>query len=371
MPTSGTQAAKARKRLGKAPVFLDRLESGFLLFKTPQGLVRVDLSFRQRIYLLWTFRNFRQLSTRLLNSHQKALVDALFRERAGAVSLSHDPLLIIGVVEDFVAVTAQTSASADHRPTREQERKDEAHREPEKVAALVPEPTPLPISVHGSSPGVAWSKLGTTLGALFFCAISAVAWHRLQGIPGSQAQTQPRLQPVSALPSPVSPPAQKPPTVAEIPVALAPPQATPLPPVLPKPVVQPTFIAAATPTPKLPLHIHTTAQTADLPLFDQDSRIQASRPPLRFAYPVYPDVRTRGVVVLTAQLDSEGTVRGVKIVSGNPALAAAAVRAVRQWRYSPYLKDGQPVATDTNMVISFISEDAISMSFPPSIPLSH
>jgi protein TonB len=66
-------------------------------------------------------------------------------------------------------------------------------------------------------------------------------------------------------------------------------------------------------------------------------------------------------------VDSDGTVRTVRVVSGNRALAAAAVRAVRQWRYRPYLKDGQPIATETNIVISFFSDDAISMSFPPSI----
>jgi protein TonB len=67
-------------------------------------------------------------------------------------------------------------------------------------------------------------------------------------------------------------------------------------------------------------------------------------------------------------VDPDGAVRCVRMVSGKRALAAAAVRAVRQWRYRPYLKDGQPVATETNIVISLFSDDAISMSFPPSIP---
>ena len=92
---------------------------------------------------------------------------------------------------------------------------------------------------------------------------------------------------------------------------------------------------------------------------------------MHFAYPDYTDVRARGVVSLTAGLDSAGAVRTVRIVSGNRALAAAAVQAVRQWRYRPYLKDGQPVATETNIVISFFSDDAISMSFPPSIAARH
>ena len=59
------------------------------------------------------------------------------------------------------------------------------------------------------------------------------------------------------------------------------------------------------------------------------------------------------VVALTARVDSDGTVRTVRVVSGNRALAAAAVRAVRQWRYRPYLQDGQPIATETNIAISF------------------
>jgi outer membrane biosynthesis protein TonB len=67
-------------------------------------------------------------------------------------------------------------------------------------------------------------------------------------------------------------------------------------------------------------------------------------------------------------LDSNGVVRTVRVVAGNRALAAAAGHAVRQWRYHPYLKDGKPVATSTNIVISFISDDAISMSYPPTIP---
>jgi protein TonB len=70
-------------------------------------------------------------------------------------------------------------------------------------------------------------------------------------------------------------------------------------------------------------------------------------------------------------LGSDGAVRTVRVVSGNRALAPAAVQAVRQWRYRPYLKDGQPIATETNIVISFFSDDAISMSFPSSIPAIH
>lgn len=64
---------------------------------------------------------------------------------------------------------------------------------------------------------------------------------------------------------------------------------------------------------------------------------------LRSVCPIHPDVRGRGVVALTARVDSDGTVRTVSIVSGNRALAAAAVRANSSGSHSIVIsKSGQP-----------------------------
>lgn len=343
-----------------APVFLERLQSGFLLFETPQGLVRVGPSLWQRVYLLWTFRNFRRLSVPLLNPRQRALVSALFRNHADVISNSHDPMLVIGVVERFVPPAARAGATPAPRKERQEE-----------VAAPRVEIIPKPHTVLSSSPRVAWSRLAATLSALSLCAISLVAWHRIQGIPRPQAHVQPRLQEINVSASPNSPHSEKPAGIAKNPTAAAQSAVTAQPLTVPKTAVQLASIAAVIPAPKRGMHIHAAASTPKLPLSSQDGSIQASRPPLRFAYPAYPDVRARGIVALTAWVDSNGTVRTVRVVSGNRALAAAAVRAVRQWRYRPYLKDGLPVATETNIVISFLSEDAISMTFPPSVPASH
>ena len=83
-------------------MLLNKLESGFLLFQTEQGLVAVEPSFWQRVYLLWTFRNFRQLSLPLLNERQTTLINSLFREQGTVVSDEYEPSLKIGVVERFV-----------------------------------------------------------------------------------------------------------------------------------------------------------------------------------------------------------------------------------------------------------------------------
>ena len=309
----------------------------------------------QRIYLLWTFRNFRRLSISLLNSRQRALVNSLFRNNAGVVSHLHKPLHVIGVVENFVPPTVRMGASPAQKKGRQ-----------EKVVAQ--ERAPKPDPVPSSSPRVAWSRLATTVGALSLGVISVVAWHRVQEIPGSRADNHPRVQQINSIALPNSPHSTKPAAaIAENPTLIAPSADTSQPLAAPEAAVKPASIVAVIPTPRKGIRVHDAASTPNLPLLD-DSGIQASRPPLRFVYPVYPDVRARGVVALTARVDSDGTVRRVRIISGDRALAAAAVRAIRQWRYRPYLKDGQPVATETNIVISFLSKDAISMSFPPSIP---
>jgi protein TonB len=354
-------------------MLLDRLESGYLLFETEQGLVRVDLSRMQRIYLLWTFRNFRQLSLPLLNGRQRRLVNDLFVHGARAAKGVGDPLLAIGVVENFVPPIISSTATYVAA--------EEEH--PEERAAIfvaVPEVAEDPVVVLAPSPRavrprVAWSRLATTVGALVLCVVSVAAWHRIQGIPTSQAQTQPRLQPVNAVV------ASRVPVVRE---SVTPESgistATKTPPVVVlksasenvKPESAPTalsipVVATSATDSKPALRAHAPMKKRELPLSDIGGGIQASRPPLRFTYPDYSEVRARGAVSLTALVDPDGSVRTVKVISGNRALAAPSVRAVRQWRYRPYVKDGQAVATETNIVISFIAGDAISMTFPPSI----
>jgi len=96
-------------------VLLNKLESGFLLFQTQQGLVAVEPSFWQRVYLLWTFRNFRQLSLPLLNPRQIALINSLFRQHGAVVSDDFEPTLEIGLVENFVAPESEIGATLTAR----------------------------------------------------------------------------------------------------------------------------------------------------------------------------------------------------------------------------------------------------------------
>jgi protein TonB len=67
--------------------------------------------------------------------------------------------------------------------------------------------------------------------------------------------------------------------------------------------------------------------------------------------PIYPAIaklsRTSGAVVLNAVIAADGTIQKLRVVTGSPLLAGAAVAAVREWRYRPTLLNGQPVEVET------------------------
>ncbi len=63
--------------------------------------------------------------------------------------------------------------------------------------------------------------------------------------------------------------------------------------------------------------------------------------------------RIEGTVVLLAVIGTDGSVMDVRIESGLPILAQAAIGAVKQWRYKPYMVDGEPVEVDSRITINF------------------
>jgi len=73
--------------------------------------------------------------------------------------------------------------------------------------------------------------------------------------------------------------------------------------------------------------------------------------------PTYPPeagrARIEGTVVLLAVIGKDGSVQDVRIESGLPILTQAAIDAVKQWRYKPYMIDGEPVEVDSRITINF------------------
>ena len=73
--------------------------------------------------------------------------------------------------------------------------------------------------------------------------------------------------------------------------------------------------------------------------------------------PIYPLPaklgRIQGEVVLTALIARNGTIEGLRPVSGHPILIRAAIEAVSQWRYKPYILNGSPTEVETTIRVNF------------------
>jgi protein TonB len=73
--------------------------------------------------------------------------------------------------------------------------------------------------------------------------------------------------------------------------------------------------------------------------------------------PTYPPLarqaHIQGTVVLTAIIDKNGSIENLQLVSGHPILAPAAIEAVKQWRYKPFLLSGQPFEVETTVTVNF------------------
>jgi len=77
--------------------------------------------------------------------------------------------------------------------------------------------------------------------------------------------------------------------------------------------------------------------------------------------PIYPalarQARIQGTVVMTVSINKSGDVHDVLLVSGHPMLGPAAIAAVTQWKYRPYLMNGEPVDIQTTIQVNFKLSD--------------
>jgi outer membrane biosynthesis protein TonB len=375
-------------------VLLDKLESGLLAYETEQGLFHAQASGWQRFHLLWTFRNFNSLPVKLLKAREQRLVESLYRTKL--IHLPNHPGqdLVIGTVEHYKptpvldAITAKNDLPAAIAPPLETKNKREMKR------------SPKPHTISSNKVGRVKRYFVFAGGAV--CALIAIlGWDHIQARPASAAAIAPRVELLQQTSSAedVATPAQPQSATTQstgndvqpLPSAQV---AVPAVPQVPAAAVASDEASKESQMPAVgqgqssAIPVETVARAANDPEAhkrtierkiaesvadtepDSLSRIQVSRSPARIVYPIYPPTNVKGKVALKAFLSAEGTVSGVKILSGDHILADAAARAVRRWHYAPYYQDGKPVETETNVSVSFIAPDAIVISFPSTLSLA-
>lgn len=369
---------------------VSKIEKGVVELRTDVGRLYVCPTGWQRLYLRWTFRNFHCLPQQVLNRRQKQLIERLWRNAIVTCTERAPASPIIGIVEDMrvlglpsaaegaevrradpaahqstlsvlhgAAAEAEfhSSAGKEQPPARRgleitrDNRRDTGSDAEQSVAS---EPKPEHLEVQRIRTGDSWAValVGAAAGAVLLLAFWLVPLWRV-----------PQLE---ILPAP--PPA--PPLAAELkpasPVASASPH-------IKKDVAAGQFMANKESKAVAGRQIATPAGSggagaapavaANIPNPTPLPQI-VEAPRSGFIYPVAPNPNLVGKVVLKAVVGSDGTVKQVAVLSGDRALAAAAVRAVRQWRYAPPEVGGHTVEAETHVTISFLGDDAVSIILP-------
>jgi hypothetical protein len=93
-----------------------------------------------------------------------------------------------------------------------------------------------------------------------------------------------------------------------------------------------------------------------------DRALVSELPQAPFARPVVPERNLVGELQLKALIGADGSVKEVTVLSGNPILAKAGMRAVRQWHYGLSQIPGGAAETETHIKMSFFGEDTISIA---------
>jgi len=384
------------------PAVPQKIRAGLVELRTHIGSVYVRPSFWERIYLFWTFRNFRSLPRQVLNRHQQQLIDRLCQAPIIARNGPIAKASIIGAVENVrlmpeckTEVAAPTSklvemgrTSADIaapravgfegtviRSNRATYNRMDVGRLPRQSVNLQSIAAPKrnsagpseakesrPASMDSDASGMrSRDRKGRGLVAACVAVLLLFLFHFREG----------RLAPLITVP--------KVPIDAHEPIAENTPSAAAA---LPKKIQQsptarrgPATIIAHKPSPpsvssRPPESRYRWAVILPKPSGSPvDStpreRLQVAEGPASgFSYPVAPNPILTGKVSLKALIGTDGTVTEVDVLSGKHALAAAAVRAVRHWRYHPPEHNGSAVEAETNIVISFVGADTVSISFP-------
>jgi TonB family protein len=357
----------------------------FLAFETGEGRAYVQAVGWQRTYLLWTFRNFRGVPHKILNARQRRMVEALYPAASISLGRAVDEDSVIGRVEDFVPpfhVPVQVTTVA----------KKPVSGIPARKTARGSARTPL----HANSGRLDFSWLTRTVstGAVIVI-VAAVTWQQLRTRPVVSAST-----PVPAvMQSRVESRAGENRALAIAPVAI-PTSTTFGSQALPAQLANAAAIAV-TPVPAISDPPPATIQSSDAVRSSEQGpgkrdsihnaisanhsastlagihdgptvlpRVKISGPPQKLVYPVCPDSSTRGKVSLQAVVGSDGTVSQIRVLGGNRVLAAAAKRAIREWRYEPFSANAQKLEREARITVSFISDDVVAVSFPDAPQVS-
>jgi TonB family protein len=352
-----------------------------LELRTEAGTVYVRPSRWQRIRLQWAFRHFRVLPPQVLSSGNRRLIEKLSRSAVVKPTLPVARNTVFGVVDQG---RPKSPASANRVITLRTARVT-------TQVFLAKSATPAlanPDSFVAVQPKEAKKALGSLRdwGFVLAAACITVILASFSGIPffsstgekeypqTASKPTEPlanHIKPSGAYPAATSPLLLSPTVVSLVNIEkprrwFAPPpsgrtvssqQDAPLAGGSVQSANASSFPIRALATP--PDTIRPVPNAAAAPVA---RRFVSELPQGHFAHPVVSQPNLVGELQLKALIAADGSVKEVTVLSGNPTLGEAAMRAVRQWHYNPTQLAGSPAEVETQIKMNFFGQDAVSIA---------
>jgi TonB family protein len=357
-----------------------------LELRTEAGTVYVRPSRWQRIRLQWAFRHFRVLPPQLLSRGDRRLIEKLSQSAVVKPPLPVARNAVFGVVDQG---RPKSPASANRVVTLRTARVTTQvflakSATPALPTSALPKPD-LHVRVKEEKAkeasgglkdwGIMLVAASITLAMALFSGIPLFSSAGEMGNPQIAAKavapstnyikpSQPR--PAATSPLPVSPASVSLPTGEKATHWVAPP--LPEPTVVQQKVKPPaggsvqSINPGRLPTPALAAVPNTIQPVRNASSAAVERRFVSELPQGHFAHPVVSEPNLVGELQLKALIAADGSVKEVKVLSGNPILAAAAMRAVRQWHYSPNQVPGSPAEVETQIKMNFFGQDAVSIA---------
>jgi hypothetical protein len=345
---------------------IDEDRPRLLELRTESGTLYVCPSRWQRLRLLWMFRHFHVLPREVLSRRDQHLIEKLSRSAAIAPSQPVPRTAILGVVEK---PRIKPMASAPRVVAMPAERKAPQTAPASPLVPGLPSPglhQRLFFDKHGTKyrestnrrlreTGLPFRQWGAVACLAAVCLLVIAAKFFVGSSPAKTAQINKPAVPTAlvtqharrtlrpAAPAPTHRPT--PPLPAATTVAR---HAAPL--------TSPSELSFARKTPA-------PALTKSHPITPSAPRAFVSELPQgHFAAPIMADPSQVGELHLKALIAADGSVKDVTVVSGDPKLAEAGIRAVRRWHYNPYEASATQAERETLINMKFFGEDTVSVT---------
>lgn len=362
---------------------LAKLRRGVLEIAAGDQCRYAEPSFLQRAYLVWTFRNFRRLSVRVLNQRQREIAERLSHFAEIREPKRIDPALVIGRAE-FPAFPVRKTLIVEPAPSRANMRHpavgaqlSSAHRLSNLGVIIQHAARTIAASSRGTQSHARYSLI-LTLAAASLIVISGAVAQRLWISRGkstpSTIASAPSLKPVAMNAIRTAPATHSIPAAPPASTQQAKPTPTkPLASTATQPPVQVALVIPASDSQAVtsaPRPIESREAAPAVEAKNETPRLRVFLTPQSITYPsipvsaVSPDQKKE--ILVKAFVNANGLVDDVEVPGQTSSLASAIARTVKQWRYQPYVVNGQPVEVETRMIFTVLGPDAITVRFLPA-----